>query len=175
MSAFTERMIRAAKLDAALYEEVEADRDALPQAMGVVLLSSICAGIGNLSYGGIVGLVFGTIGALIGWYIWAVLTYLIGTKILPTPATNADVGQLLRTTGFSSTPGLIRVVGAVAVLRPIAFIVAGLWMLAAMIVAVRQALDYESTARAVFVCLIGFAVQVIVLALFFSLLGTPPR
>ncbi len=90
MSSFTERMIRAAKLDVALYEEVEADKGAMGQAMGVVILSSVAAGIGTISATGIKGLIFGTIVALLGWFIWAFLTYFIGTRLLPEPQTKAD-------------------------------------------------------------------------------------
>ncbi|MEE8325786.1 MAG: hypothetical protein V3R58_01980, partial [candidate division NC10 bacterium] len=105
MASFADRMIRAAKLDVNLYEEVEADKSAMGQAMGVVVLSSVAAGVGSgeLGVGGIVAV---TIAALIGWYIWAFLTYLIGTKLLPEPQTRADVGELLRTIGFSTSPGL---------------------------------------------------------------------
>ncbi len=168
MATFKDRIIRAAKLDVHLYEEVEADKEAMGQAMGVVILSSVAAGIGSIAIGGIGGILIGTISALIGWYIWAYLTYFIGTKILPEPQTRADHGELLRTIGFSSAPGLIRVLGIIPVVGKIVFLVAGIWMLVAMIIAVRQALDYQSTLRAVGVCFIGWIIQAIVLGLFFA-------
>ena len=105
MTDFKDRMLRAAKLDADLYEEVEADKSAMPQAMGVVVLSSVAAGIGSIGTGGAGGILMGIIASLAGWYIWAYLTYLIGTKLLPEPQTKADYGELLRTVGFSSSPG----------------------------------------------------------------------
>ncbi len=109
MSIFQNRMIRAAKLDVNLYEEVEADKSAMAQAMGIVVLSSAAAGIGSFSITGMSGIVIGTITALIGWYIWAFITYFIGTKLLPEPQTSADHGELLRTIGFSSSPGVLRI------------------------------------------------------------------
>ena len=165
MASMVDRMIRAAMLDAQLYEEVEADRGALGQAMGVVVLASIAGGVGSGRLGGLTGFFIGTVGALIAWFIWAALTYFIGTRILPEPTTRADVGELLRTTGFSSSPGLIRVLGLVPGITGIVFLVSGVWMLAAMIIAVRQALDYRSTFRAVGVCVIGWVVQVVVMLL----------
>ncbi len=165
MASMVDRMIRAAKLDAQLYEEVEADKGALGQAMGVVVLASVAGGVGSGRLGGLSGILIGTVGAFIAWFIWAALTYFIGTKILPEPTTRADVGELLRTTGFSSSPGLIRVLGLVPGLTGIVFFVSGVWMLTAMIIAVRQALDYRSTFRAVGVCIIGWIVQVVVLLL----------
>ena len=167
MSTFTERMIRAAKLDVNLYEEVEADKTAMGQAMGVVVLSSLAAGIGSISMGGR-NLIVITIVALVGWYIWAYLTYFIGTKLLPEAQTKADHGELLRTIGFSSSPGLIRILGIIPGITNLVFSVAGIWMLIAMVIAVRQALDYTSTLRAVGVCLIGWIIQIIFLGLLLS-------
>jgi hypothetical protein len=163
MADMMDRMIRAAKLDVSLYEEVEADRDAMGQATGVVLLASLAAGIGNFVQGGTVGLVGGALAALLSWYIWAYLTYFIGTKFLPEPQTRSTPGELLRTLGFASSPGLLRLLGVIPGLRGIVFVVALVWMLIAMVIAVRQALDYTSTTRAVGVCIIGWVVQAIIL------------
>jgi hypothetical protein len=171
MASFGERMIRAAKLDASLYEEVEADKGAMGQAMSVVVLSSLAAGIGSLQATGIKGLVFGTVLTLAGWYIWAFITYFVGTKWLPEPQTEADYGELLRTIGFSSTPGLLRVLGIIPFLYSIIFLVTGIWMLIAMVIAVRQALDYKSTWRAVGVCIIGWVIQAILFLIFASVFG----
>ncbi|TDI46563.1 MAG: hypothetical protein E2P01_08735 [Acidobacteria bacterium] len=172
MASMVDRMIRAAKLDPQLYEEVEADKGALGQAMAVVVLASVAGGVGSGRLGGLSGILIGTVGALIAWFIWAALTYFIGTKLLPEPTTRADVGELLRTTGFSSAPGLIRVLGLIPGLTGIVFFVSGVWMLIAFIIAVRQALDYRSTLRAVGVCVIGWVVQVAVLVFLAMFIGS---
>lgn len=169
MEAYVNRIIRAAKLEVQLYEEVEHDVDALGQAMGVVVLSSLAAGLGRLGTHGVNGIIWGTLGALAAWFIWAYLTYFIGTKILPEPQTESDLGETLRTIGFSSSPGLLRIFGFVPALGSIVIFGASLWMLVAMVVAVRQALDYESTARAVGVCAIGWLIQVGVIVTIASL------
>ena len=174
MANFSKRMIRAAKLEVALYEEVEADKSALGQAMGVVVLSSVAAGIGTFATGTrgtFLGMLVGVIAALVGWYIWAYLTYLIGTKLLPEPQTKADHKELLRTVGFSSSPGLIRVLGIIPGLANIVFPIAAIWMLVAMVIAVRQALDYKSTLRTIGVCAIGWIIQMVLLILVFYAFG----
>ena len=171
MASFQDRIIRAAKLDVDLYEEVEADKGAMGQAMGVVVLSGVAAGIGSVGTSGIAGIFFGTIAALVGWYIWAYVTYFVGTKFLPEPQTKADHGELLRTIGFSSSPGILRVLGIIPFFYGIIFLITGIWMLVAMIIAVRQALDYKSTLRAVGVCVIGWIIQGIIFWLFFSIFG----
>jgi hypothetical protein len=175
MSGLMNRIVRASKFDVHLYEEVEADKGAMGQAMGVVVLSSIAAGIGSFGKGGLLGILLGVVFALIGWYIWAYLTYLIGTKVLPEPQTRADPGELLRTIGFSSSPGLIRVLGIIPGLAGVIFFAASVWMLVAMVIAVRQSLDYKSTLRAIGVCLIGWIIQSLILLLLFSILGHPVK
>ncbi|UCE62823.1 MAG: YIP1 family protein [Nitrospirota bacterium] len=174
MTPFVSRMIRASMLDVHVYEEVEADKSALGPAMAVVALSSLAGGVVLFEALGVEGMVIGTTGALIGWFIWAFMTYFIGTKLLPEPQTHADLGQLLRTIGFSSAPGLIRVLGFIPGLADPVHLIAGIWMLVAMVIAVRQALDYHSTLRAVGVCVIGWVVQVLVVGSVLLMFGGPP-
>ena len=171
MSSFKERLIGAAKLDIKIYEEVEADKGATNQAMVVVILSSLAAGLGGIGKVGIGGLLIGTIAALIGWFVWAYITYVIGTKILPETQTKANIGELLRTIGFSSSPGLIRVLGIIPGLSFLVYSIASIWMLVAMVVAVRQALDYHTKWRAVGVCIIGWIIQALTIIMFFSMFG----
>ncbi len=171
MQNYIDRIVRAAKLDINLYEEVEADKGAMGQAMGVVVLSSIAAGIGSIGTIGVKGIIVGAITALIAWYVWAYMTYFIGAKILPEPQTKVDHGELLRTIGFSSSPGLIRVLAIIPGISGIIFAIASIWMLIAMVIAVRQALDYQSTLRAVGVCIIGWVIQAIILMILFAALG----
>jgi Yip1 domain len=169
MASFVDRMVGAAKLEVAMYEEVEADRGATGQAMGVVLISSLATGIGLYGNWSLGRSIIGAAAALVSWFLWAFLTYLIGTKLLPEPQTSADVGELLRTTGFSSSPGVLRILGAVPAIGALISFIVSIWMLVAMVIAVRQALDYRSTARAVGVCLIGWVVYVAASALFWNL------
>ena len=113
MATLMERAIGAAKLDAAVYEDVEADPGALSQAMTVVVIASVASGLGSgAASGGIgFGLIGGVIGALIGWFVWAFTAWLVGTRMLPEPETKADLNQLLRTTGFASAPGVAGMLG----------------------------------------------------------------
>ncbi len=171
MDKLFDRMMRAARLEVQLYEEVEKDPAAMTQAMTVVLISSAAGGVGSLGFAGLWGLLVGLVAALAGWFIWAFLTYFIGTRLLPEPQTRADLGELLRTIGFSSSPGVIRVLGIIPLLGTIVMFVASVWMLVAMVIAVRQALDYRSTWRAAGVCLIGWIVQMVLYGVVFALFG----
>jgi hypothetical protein len=174
MSTFVERVIGAARLDPAIYEEVEHDRAALWQSLGVVALYGVAAGAAELGLS-FTHLVASMVAAMIGWVIWASLTYVIGTRVLPEPATRADLGQLLRTLGFAAGPGIIMLLAVMPRIRSVVFVVAQVWMIAAMVIAVRQALDYASTMRAVAVCLIGWICQLLVAMAVVAVLAPPPR
>src|SRR6266436_5385060 len=146
MATLTERMLGAALLERTTYEEVERDRTATAQALGVVVLSSVAAGIGLGA--GLRGLIINTVASIVLWAIWAALVYAIGTRLLPEQDTHADWGEVARTVGFAQAPGLLRVFGIVPVLGH-------------FVRAVRQALDYRSLPRALGVCLIGWVLQVV--------------
>ncbi len=156
---FLFRLIGAMALDPVTYEEVEADRTATVQALVVVVLSSIGAGIGarGLGSGSLPSMVFISALSLVAWASWALLTYQIGVRLLPEAQTKSDVGELLRTIGFSAAPGMLRIFGIVPGAAIPASAITAVWMLATMVVAVRQALDYESTGRAIAVCALGWA------------------
>ena len=156
-NTFLQRLVGAAALDAAIYEELERDERAMLQAGATVLISSVAAGIGTAGLAGstVTRVAFFAVLALLAWAAWALLVFQIGVRVMPAPQTRSDVGELMRTIGFASAPGWLRVLGVVPEVTIPVFVVTGLWMLAAMVVAVRQALDYESTVRAVLVCGFG--------------------
>ena len=175
MTTFLHRVTGAALLNPAIYEEVEADRNATVQAMAVVALSSLAAGVGALGLASvrITALAGFSLVALAVWAIWAVLTLQIGTRIFPSPRTQADIGQLLRTIGFATAPGILRITGLIPGTATAVFAVTAIWMLMAMIVAIRQALDYTSTARAFGVCALGWLLS-LGFALGISMFCSPP-
>jgi len=164
-------MVRAAKLDSSLYEEVEKDATASNQAMMVVIIASVASGIGSAIAGHltgglsglIAGLVVGIITALIGWLIWSYITYIVGTRIFKGPETKATYGELFRCIGFSYSPNVIAILSFLPLLGPLIAFIALIWTLVAMIIAVRQALDF-TTGRAIATCIVGFIVLLIIAA-----------
>jgi hypothetical protein len=164
---FARRVLAAMVLDVSLYEEVEADPDALVQAIGVVVAASFAQafGVGRLGEGGS-ELIEAFVLDLIGWFLWAGITFLIGTRLFPGPETHATWGQLLRTTGFSAAPGLVAALipltTSVLLLSFILYLVIIVWTLVAFVLAVRQALDYASTWRAILVCAASWPVFFVV-------------
>jgi hypothetical protein len=148
-----ERMTGAAKLDTQTYEEVEADSGATGQAAGVVVLVAMAQGIGAAGFGA-PGLIGGAVAALVGWLLWAGITYLIGDKLLGGTAT---WGELLRTIGFAQTPGLLMILVFVPMFGRLVAFVVSIWILIAGVIAIRQALDF-STGKAVATAILGWLV-----------------
>ena len=165
------RMIRAARLDAALYDEVKDDPRALPQAIFVVVLAAVATGIG-FGQGDLGLIALGMLFALLGWFFTAYLAHLIGTKVLPEPQTDAEPAELLRTIGFSNAPGIVRLLAVVPDLTVFVMLATTVWMICATVIAIRQGLSYQSTARAVGVYA---AIQILLVPLIFLFMaGEPP-
>jgi hypothetical protein len=171
-------MIRAARLDVSLYEEVEADERATTQALIVVILSSICAGIGTAIREAImghgpgsigIGLVEGLVSALVFWFIWSFVTYFIGTKVF---SGRASFGELLRTIGFSNSPGVLLILTFIPILGGLISFGVWIWQLMSMVVAVRQALDF-TTGKAILTCIVGLIVGIILLVIIGIFIAIP--
>jgi hypothetical protein len=158
MANFVQRMIGAAALNVPMVEEIEADTDYTVPALGVVVLSAFAAAIGGAG-GGVQTAAVLLISSLFGWVFWAFMIWVVGTKFLATPDTKSDMGELLRTMGFAQSPGLLRVFSWVPVIGRILDVAVLIWLFVAMIVAVRQSLDYRSTWRAVVVVGIGWLIN----------------
>ncbi|MCK5653709.1 MAG: YIP1 family protein [Dehalococcoidia bacterium] len=178
MSQLVDRMIRAAKLDVNLYEEVEADTTATRQALLVVLIYSICAGIGsglvnvwNENVGHFFWSLFvGLISALVFWLMWSLITYFIGTRLFRGPETSATYGELLRTIGFSAAPGVLMIFAFVPFVGGFISFLVWVWMLVAMVIAVRQALDF-TTWRAIGTVVVGGIIYLVIIIIIGLIVG----
>ena len=167
------RMSRALLLDVSLFEEVESDKSASGQAFIVVIAASVIAGLGSVAAGGIAGLIAAILLSISSWAIWAWLNYFIGTKLLAEPQTEANWGQLARCMGFAYSPRLFLLLALIpfAPLQVFVSLAVVLWLGAAMVVAVRQALDYHSTLRAAAVTVVGFLVNALAVLVLAVILG----
>ena len=165
------RMIGAAMLNTATYEEVEADTTATGQAAVVVVLVAICSAIGLIWMGGMRAIIAGPIRALISWVVWSGVTYLVGTRLFHGTAT---WGELLRTIGFAQSPGVFMLVGLIPVIGWLAFPIVAIWQLVAGVIAIRQALDFD-TGKAILTALVGFVAMMVISWLVLTPLGLGMR
>ncbi len=163
---FGDRVIGAMKLDPSAFEDVERDTTAIGQSVGVIVLAAVAAGIGRIYAGGLSGIVAGAVGSLIGFLVWSLIIWLVGTKLMPEPATKADYPETFRVLGFAAAPGLASVLTIIGIIPILGWLIAllislliMLWQIAAMVIAVRQVLDYSTTGKAILVVLIGFVIN----------------
>ena len=166
---YLEKLYRAVILDSELYEEVEADKSLTRQALLTVALVAMIEGIFSLgaqNQGLLIGLSQAIFGSITRWVMWAFFIAFVGTRILPEPETESNTGELLRTLGFAYAPGVLYVFASLPIIGSIVQLLVPLWQLAAMVVAVRQALDFSSTTRAIGVCVVAFFLMVLTLILF---------
>lgn len=170
MNRFLNRFFRAAKLDVTLYQEIIEDKGTLNQALIVVFIYSMAAAYGTFGGGGasITNIVMIT--TLLGWYVWAFSTYIVGARILPEARTQPDRKALLRVLGFASAPGILRLLGFIPGLGIVVLLAATGWMIAAATVGIKQALNYESTFRALGVCIIGMIISAVFQGIMFIML-----
>lgn len=179
-----QRMMGAAMFNADTYEEIEADPGAIGQAIGVVLLVTICGAVGGLIGGllggaGVVAIVFGLVAGLVfgivRWAIWVSVLALVGGMMLRTSDTQTSWAEIGRVVGFAYTPGVLSIFSFVPFIGWLFPVVAFVWTLAAVTMAVRQALDFESTGRAILVVLIsaviGFIPWIIVVLVEWAVLA----
>jgi hypothetical protein len=168
-SSFMNRMIRAAKLEVLLYEEVEADITATRQALLVVVLVAVASGIGQASSGrnAIAQILFGLVTALLGWAVWSYVMYFVGTRFMGGTAT---YGELLRTLGFAESPGVLFILGIIPGIGPIIRTLAGIWVLITSFIAIRQALDIDN-GKTVITIVLGIVALIVVYAIIGIIFG----
>jgi hypothetical protein len=161
------RILGVLKLDSNTFEEIEHDENATTQALIIVaivaLISALGSGIGSSIGGGsFIGNFISTlIWGFVGWLLWSVVTYFVGTALFKGQAT---VGEMLRVIGFAYAPQFISIIPCIG------WIIGLIWTLAAGFVAVRQGLDLDNM-KAFFTIVIGFIVVAIGYALIGLVLG----
>ena len=162
MASLTERMVGAMKADVKTFQEIEADPNAMGQAITVIVIAGVAALLGNIFRSGVGGGFMALVISLIGYAIWSFMVVIIGTKLMPEPTTKADFPEAFRVIGFTASPGVFNVLAIIPFLGPLISFVISLWVLVIGVIAVREVLDYSNTGRAIVVCLIAFVVYLCV-------------
>jgi hypothetical protein len=165
MADLTGRMIGAMQADVKTFTEIEADTSAMGQAVTVIVIAGVASLIGNFFRAGLIAGVLGLIASLLGYALFSFLVFIIGTKLMPEPATKADFNEAFRVIGFAASPGVFNVLAIIPFLGPFISFVVGIWSLVIGVIAVREVLDYSNTGRAIIVCLIAAVICWIALAI----------
>jgi hypothetical protein len=167
MADLTGRMIGALQADVKTLTEIEADPSAMGQAVTVIAIAGVAGLIGNFFRAGLLAGVLSLIASLLGYALFSFMVFLIGTKLMPEPATKADFSEAFRVIAFAASPGVFNVLAIVPFIGPLISFLVGIWSLVIAVIAVREVLDYSSTGRAIIVCLIAAVICWIVLFVLF--------
>jgi hypothetical protein len=172
MADLTGRMIGAMQADVKTFGEIEADPNAMGQAITVIAIAGIASLIGNIFRGGIITGIVGLIASIVSYALFSFLVFLIGTKLMPEPTTKADFNETFRVIGFAASPGIFNVLAIVPFLGPLISLLVAIWSLVIGVIAVREVLDYSNTGRAIIVALIaGITCWIVVFIVLLPLLA----
>jgi hypothetical protein len=171
--ALVDGMIRAARLDVSLYEEVEKDTNETQNALIIVVVAALASGIATaVSTPGanpIMGLIAGVLGSVVGWAVVSGFVYLIGTRVFGGTAT---WGEVMRTVGYANSVGVLNILGVIPLLGGLIRLVVGIWVLVTTVIAIRQALDV-STGKAIISAIIGWILGAICVGIIFGIFAVP--
>ena len=170
MSTMINRVVKAAMLDTEFYKEAEADTTLTQEALMVVILVSVAGAVGSF-IGGLIGgnigsallaLVVSVITGVATYYIWAYVTFFVGTQLFNA---TADAGELLRVLGYASGPRALSILSFIPCVGGLATLVGGIWSLVAGFIGVKEALDLDTTKTLITVVIGWVIVAVITLAI----------
>ena len=168
ITLFLNRIYRSIKIDPEVFDEVQKDKNATIAAGIVVVLSSLAAGIGA-SHLGTINFFLAPVLSLVTWFVWAYIIYFVGVKLFPDLKTKTTHLALLRSIGFSSAPGMIRIFGFNGDLMTVMFVGSAFWMLVCMVVAVKQTLNYKSLWKSLGIVIIAWLTQAFILIIILAL------
>ncbi|MFQ5880241.1 MAG: YIP1 family protein [Dehalococcoidia bacterium] len=165
-----DRMVRTAMLLPSAYEEVEHDKDATLQALAVVAMVAIAGAVGGGLASGLAGIIAAVVAAIVGWALFALIAYWVGTTLFRGPQTRASWGELLRCVGFAQSPGVLRILLFLPLgIAILINVIVSIWILVAVVIAVRQALDFD-TMRAIGTALVAWIIQTVLTFIVFAVL-----
>jgi hypothetical protein len=177
MASMIDRMMSAAKLNVDFYNEAERDTSLTQEALLVVVLVSLAGGIGSF-IGGLfskeVGIGMTVLGAVvtvvlgvINYYIWSYVTLFVGTKLFKG---QADAGEMLRTLGYAYTPRLLSLLSFIPCVGPLLALAGAILSLVASVIAIREALDFDTT-KAILTAIIGWVIILVISMVIGAVIG----
>jgi hypothetical protein len=163
MADLTGRVIGALQADVKTLTEIEADPNAMGQAVTVIVVAGVAGLIGNFFRVGLTGGILSLISSLVGYALFSLMVFLIGTKLMPEPTTKADFNETFRVVGFAAAPGVFNILAIIPFIGPLISLLVAIWSLVIGVIAVREVLDYSNTGRAIIVCVIAAVICWLVL------------
>ena len=157
---FLNIIVRSLKLDKTLYKENKYFGEAGIYFAGLIMILDGVAGA--VAANTVIKTAIGMSGltAILTWFIWAILIYVLGVKIFPDKQTKVSFKKVLTAVGFAHAPGLLRFFAVTPELMiPIIFITQ-FWIFAALIISIRQILNFKSNLKSFGIVFLSFLIIV---------------
>ena len=157
---FLNIIFKSIKLDKSLYTDSRNFGEASIYFAGLIMILDGVAGA--VAANTVIKTAIGMSGltAILTWFIWAILIYVLGVKIFPDKQTNVSCKKVLTPVGFAHAPGLLRFFAVTPELMiPIIFITQ-FWIFAALIISIRQILNFKSNLKSFGIIFLSFLIIV---------------
>lgn len=175
MNTLVSRMIRAAKLDDSLFEELINDPSTHGQSVWVVAIFAMTTGFGLFSRAGAIAVNSCLVTTYLAWYFWAFTLYFVGTYLFREAEKKIDRKTIMRVMAFACAPGVLRLLGVIPQTSVVLFIATSVWIIAASVMGIKMAFKIPHTGKVILLCagtwILGFVVQSLLLLMIFSALG----
>ena len=157
---FLNIIFKSIKLDRSLYKDNKNFGEAAIYFAGLIMILDGVAGA--VAANTVVKTAIGVSGltAIITWFVWAVLIYVIGVKLFPDKDTKIPFKKVLTAVGFAHAPGLIRFFAVTPELMiPIIFLTQ-FWIFAGLIISTKQILNLKSNMKSFGIVFLSFLIIV---------------
>ncbi len=157
-----DRILRAIRLDSSVYREIAKDPNAMTEAAIIVVIVAVLSAFGSaIGSGSFFLTLFVTLlsAIFIGWILWAILTYFVGTALFKG---KTDISEMMRVLGYANAPNLLSVFGFIPCVGWIIAILGGILAFIAGFLAVREAMEFDTGSAIVTVVIswvIAFAIN----------------
>ena len=157
---FLNIIFKSIKLDRSLYKDNKNFGEAAIYFAGLIMILDGVAGA--VAANTVVKTAIGVSGltAIITWFVWAILIYVIGVKLFPDKDTKIPFKKILTAVGFAHAPGLIRFFAVTPELMiPIIFLTQ-FWIFAGLIISTKQILNLKSNMKSFGIVFLSFLIIV---------------
>ena len=160
LAEFLNIFFKSLKLDRSLYKENKYFGEAAIYFAGLIMILDGVAGAvaANTIIKTSVGL--SGLTAILTWFIWAVLIYVIGVKIFPDKESKITFKRILISVGYAHAPGIVRFFAVTPELVIPVIFLTQFWIFASLIIATKQVLNLKSNFKSFGIIFLSFLIIV---------------
>tara|TARA_Y100000816_G_C26063428_1_gene558649 strand:+ start:107 stop:652 length:546 start_codon:yes stop_codon:yes gene_type:complete len=158
LSEFLNIFFKSLKLDKDLYKETKYFGEAAIYFAGLIMILDGVAGAvaANTIVKSSIGL--SGLTAILTWFVWAILIYVIGVKIFPDKDIKTPFKKILITVGYAHSPGLIRFFAVTPEMAIPVILLTQFWIFASLIIATKQVLNLKSNFKSFGIVFLSFLI-----------------